>query len=403
MFSFRDLYLAISNCDVHEGWSVILHLALIKRKNPNERTKSIILNVIVMMFHSFNAIRLSSSCFWLTDLNYLFGQTISNIGNVSRLTSAAAGVVLFQCTLYRLIWILRLLSDDKIVEDTTRRLSAERQTTPEQSSKRMKMNRLIIAAVVAGVPGNLVVAIIIYSGMLALNVMAAATTSQVCLWVFWFGVDLVMITFFALDTIIFPCMWFVVILNYCLDIDKLASMVQQLKGCERRHLGNRIADVKKYYEIMIVASESVNRVSAPFLFVIVSCSNMITCLCFFTGMYSNNIIMAVMVPAVGCILAMAATTVLYVASHVTRQSYVIHDAICSAAGNGKLITDLSTSQTKVLLMMMEQMESESHSLALVTTSGERYTSESLVLYLIETALTYLLLITYNQFLNYATI
>lgn len=409
--ALNNVYTATRYGDLHEDWETFLELALVKTRDPRKRKKCITINICIMMFHVFNSYRIAAPSFWQSDYNYVFGHTVSNIGNVAGLTAAAAGTALFQCALYRMLLLRRLLKDDKTFSRTTRKLSLAatsqeqvvgfRRQSMDENDGRLKMNRILIACAVVGFPACCLITVPIVCGMLAFNIMASVTTTQIYWWTFWCVIDNLLVTIFSLDVVIFPCMWLVVTLNYRLDIDKLATKVKLLAGKsrDRSQMAYQFQSMVRAYKRMMKKSVAVNRISAPILFVISSCTNPIACICMFVFMYSDNIIIWTLVPATGVVLAIAASAILFLAANVTRKSDEVHETVMSTTGNRRLGRLLSPQEKQYMLEMGEHLDTESHSLALVTTTGERYTSEALVLYLIETALHYTLLITYENSMN----
>ena len=167
------------------------------------------------------------------------GQTLNKTGNVSKLIVSVIGVALAQSSLYRLVGIRSILKGDMIFMQTLMSMvsgSDEPQTSAvcriqESDTKREAKIRLVRAihslTVLSSVP-TVACAYMGVTGYLWLNIQASRTTFQTCCWVFWYVQDLLIWTVVSFN-IIFPAMWFVVALNYRMDLRSLTAMIQQLK------------------------------------------------------------------------------------------------------------------------------------------------------------------------------
>ena len=140
----------------------------------------------------------------------------------------------------------------------------------------------------------------------------------------------------------------------------------------------------------------VNTMSSQILFVMVLSTTPIACMCMFVFLYSDNVVFQVTVPIAGSLTILSACSLLAIAADITSKSEKMNDLLCTAAARHCFASVFSLSERRLLLVMMEHASSESQFFAITTMDGQRYTNESFVSYLIEAALQYTLIISFNQ-------
>ena len=418
MVSFvKGKYNALRYGDVFQNWDRLMRLVRVTdsdEADPTTRKRKVSISTIITLWMAFTMLRMTLSVFWFTGMDHIMGQTMSNTGNVWKLLVSLASVTHVQLFLYRLVCIRLILSGDMIFMQTLksmvrRHASDEPQTSAdfgiqqseEVHGKKIRLIRLIYSATVIS---SLAIAVCSYSavtGFLWLNIQESQTTFQVCCWVFWYVQDLLLSTATAFDLLICPSMWFVVALNYRMDIMSLTAKIQQLIGMKgmgvrrKQHLP-LFKEISDEYLRLTREIVQVNRMSSPILFVLVLCTTPFVCICVFVTAYSDNWLLQILVPIFGCVYSLFACVLLATAADITSKSENMHDVLCAAAARQSFASLLSVQERRVLLLMMEHAASDSHSFAMTTMDGQKYTMETFVSFLIETGLQYTLLITFNR-------
>ena len=412
----KGKYNALRYGDVFENWDQLMRLVRVTdsdEADPTTRKKKVIISTVIAVYSALTLFRMSLSVFLVTGRDHIMGQTLNKTGNVSKLIVALMGVVLVQWTLYRFVCIRLTLNGDmtfmQTLESMVSRIGSDEATTSAASSievtgpgeVREQKVRLARRVHVLTVVGSLSIAVSAYvaaTGYLWVNIQASRTIFQTCCWVFWWVQDLILVTPLSIDIIICPSMWFVVALNYRMDIMSLTGKIQQLTQVKGKGKKPVLLFKEISVEYLRLARQAVrvNRMSSPILFVLVLCTTPLVDICMFIMAYSDNLLMQTMIPASGFVACLFACVLLAIAADITSQSEKMHEVLCVAAARQSSAPVLSVHEKRVLLLMMEHATSETDSFALTTMVGQRYTMESFVSFLIETGLQYTLLFTLNQ-------
>ena len=411
----KGKYNALRYGDVFENWDQLMRLVRVTdsdEADPTTRKKKVLISSIIALYMALTLFRMSLSVFWITGVDHVMGQTVNQTGNVSKLIVAVIGVVLAQWTLYRLVGIRLILSGDMIFMQTLKSMvsrSDEPRTSTDSSiqqsdesrEQKIRLVRIIHAVTVISGFSIVVCAYMGVTGYLWLNIQASETIFQMYCWVFWYVQDLILVTALSIDIIICPSMWFVVALNYRMDILSLTGKIQQLM--QAKGMGVRggqpnplFREIRDEYMRLVREAERVNRMSSPILFVLVLCTTPLVCICSFIVTYSDNLLMQIMIPAPGCVASLFACVLLAIAADITSKSEQMHEVLCATAARQSCASLLSVQERRVLLLMMEHAASETNTFAMTTMGGQKYTMQSFVSFLIEVGLQYTLLFTLNQ-------
>ena len=418
---FRDKYNALRYGDVFKNWDQLMRLVRVTDSDeayPTTRKMKVLSSTLFALWMAFTLFRITLSVFWITGMSHIMGQTMSNSGNVSKLIVSLAGVCLVQWFLYRLVCILLLLNGDMIFMQTLQSMVCRHgiempqtsrnfriQESEEIRDRKIQLARLIYSAVFLSRFPMAINGYIAVTGYLWLNIQASETTFQICSWIFWYVQDLIMATAFAFDFLIYPSMWFVVALNYRMDIMSLTAKIQQLTQVRGAGVGGKrhvllFRGIRDDYLRLTQQAVRVNRFSSPILLVLVLSTTPILCICVFLAVYSDNLLLQLAVPTVGCVISLFACSLLAIAADITARSEKLYEVLCAAAARQSVASHSSVRERRFLLLMMEHASAETNSFAMTTMDGQKYTMQSFVSFLIETGLQYTLLFTFNRGIAY---
>lgn len=98
---------------------------------------------------------------------------------------------------------------------------------------------------------------------------------------------------------------------------------------------------------------------------------------------------------VAFILIVQEFTILALASRINSLSMRLHNLMCTLTARHK--ASLSVRERQRLLQLMEEVGSEEGLLSLHTLDGQRYTTETFVTFVIDTAIHYTLIVTFGYF------
>lgn len=100
------------------------------------------------------------------------------------------------------------------------------------------------------------------------------------------------------------------------------------------------------------------------------------------------------IPVIGAVTGLFAISLLLMAADITTLAAQVHANLCYTCGrNGNKWT---LKHRLMMLNLVQDAGSHDPPLAMYTINGDKYTSESLLLYLMDTALNYMLLVTLEK-------
>lgn len=385
--------------DVYARWEKLVRLMGItddaEGTTSRQKKDRIWSNMLFMLWFLFGSLRMGfssmiTSHFGITDCDYCMGQTLSRSGNTSKLIEAAAGLSVLQAACYRLACVHLIHKGDMIFMRTVRGITQQ----PVSGGAKRGIGHRVLVVAVAAIRLVSLSCIFMFSGMLLFNIRSSQSITEMICWAFWYTQDLMVVITAVVDTFILPSIWIITVLSYKKELESLLNRVEQMIASKHRsHNRMQLVEMIGSYNSLVQRSVTVNQLSSHVLFVMISCTTPIVTVCLFTALYSDNLFFNIAMPLAGGTVALAAYTLLAVAANITSKSDIIHHALCTMA----VRTRLTARQRHLLLRVIEENGCEKQPLALYTLDGQKYTSESFLLYVIECALQYLLLLTFDGY------
>ena len=385
-------YQSAENVDVHDSWYWILTCSLIVNKRPEDRKKRLyVYNFIFSILYFLNAARYAFA-FAASDRQnaHLYGHTLELVGTS---LSYACGVSIFaQCCFYRLIFIRLIMTNGMVVPQTLRHIVDEGDSRLRDS--KTKMARIVLLSAVSAFAVILIGAGSTFLGLHVMHIIDSNSAFEIFCWLLWWANDIFFLVLAGTDLALFPAMWLLIILNYRMDVVTLKQgMALESGGL----MTERTCDNIRYsYMRLVKQAVAVNRMSSLILFSLVLCTTPIFCTALFIFEHGENRFFSVAIPIAVMPMVLFPWSLLAIAAEVTSLTEGLHGSLCSlfAEQNGK--STVSFGHRSRLLQMLEQMGSEEQLLAMRTADGQKYTSETLVYYLIDTVLHYTLLLTFDR-------
>ena len=386
--------------DVFQNWDQLMRLSHITDSNegdPAARSRKVAINVILAVWLLFCALRISLSQFLMGEngMDHILGHTLCNTGNVYKTIAAMAGFGLVMCASYRLVCIRMTLNDEMIFMRILKHIAY---TGGLQTSK-VKMIRLVHWVTLAASTFFVICALCCMSGMLYVNVQSSNSAFEIGCWIIWYVQD-ISFGFIASDAILFPAIWILTAVNYRMDVRMLCQKVLEVTQLNtagvKREGSARLKEIHRLYNRLTEDAVLVNKMLAPILFVLTLSAIPVACTSLFIAVYADNVFFGVTAPAAGGTFTLAACALLALAADITSQSENLHSLLSIVVNRQSIASCLSQEQRRLLLDMMENVSSENHSLALMTMDGQKFTSQSFAVFLMETAIQYTLLISFNR-------
>ena len=387
----QQKYNSVQNLNVCASWNWVLSKALvaIPRSGEDQKKRLFISNTILTISHILNFVRFSSA-FAASDENaHIYGHSYSDLGSV-KIVSATAAIISAQCCLYRLALVKLIMTDGVIVTQTLSSIADER-----DNSLRASKERLSKMVLLSGVVGFVVITMsggFLFLGMHTMHIMSAESSFETCSWFFWLIVDLMSLALIGGDSALFAAMWILIAINYRLDVLTLTKSVDRANGPDGRYTDRTCNKICTSYIRLVNQAVKVNRMSSFILFSLVLCTTPFFCTALFAVEYGDNLFISVTLFFAIMPVVLFAWSLLAIAANITSLSDALHGRLCSLSARG----GFQSSQKIRLLHIVEQTGSEEQLLALCTVDGQKYTSESLLYYLIETCLHYTLLLTFDR-------
>lgn len=150
------------------------------------------------------------------------------------------------------------------------------------------------------------------------------------------------------------------------------------------------------YHRLTLKSVTVNQFLSPIVNILTIYALPIMCICFFISIYADIVWFNIIFPFMAVTFAMTTCTLLIIAAMITSKGDRIYVHLMEIACVNHKNRSLDQTDRLHLQLMIEDLGSEHHSLALYTMTGHKYTTAFLIDYIIETCLEYFLLMTFNQ-------
>ena len=380
----------------------------ITQATPEEHKKKVlrrhlIRNALFIMWFLY----LSFKQFWsrFTRLpDYVSGNTLSRTGNTAAIMQGLAAVGFTACASYRFAFAKSLLSGS--VEALTATLR-QLHHADGGHEERVKIASKVYLLAVTGIATIHLSLVGMICGLLAVNWITSQSLLERLCWLFYYIIDHALCFTMAVEGMLNPCMWMLVALSFNVDLKLLISHADRLNdllmqsgtaSIDEESVHELFHQLQLKYAFLVMQSQVINRFLAPILFVQSVFAHPIICCCLFISRFSDNIALYASLPGCGVSIAVATYALMAVAASVSAKSDQLHACMCSIAGNNARWPRLTLHQRRQLHEMIEELGSNDRQLlSLYTMDGQKYTSEMLADYVIETCLQYFLLMTFDQY------
>ena len=388
-----QLYESVQNIDVHDFWFRMLSRALVVNPRAQDSKKRLyVFNTILCIWYFMQALRFASTFAVSDDDNaHLYGHTFARAGSV-KLFALCTTIILVQCCLNRLSLIRLIMTDGMIVMKTLQNIVKNRDLVrhaDEQCEAKNRMAKVVVLVATTMAFCMMVSCTSFYFIWHLLHMLSSKSALEACCWLFWGMQDMLVAASVAGDVVLFPAMWILIAINYRTDVMKFTLEIEQ---------ANVSPDYIVYsYVSLVRQAAEVNRMSSFILFSLVLCTTPFSCTALFAVEHGNSLLISILVLACSAPLVLLVWLLLAIAASITSLSDGLHGRLykhlCSISGKETLRNRIR------LLEVLEQMGSEEQLLAFRTLDGQRYTSVSLLHYLVETVLQYTLLMTFDRYLQ----
>ena len=388
-------YESVQYLDIHDSWSRALINALVMNPRPeDEKMRLYTYNIILIICHILNTVRFGSLFAVSDDDNaHLYGHSYSHLKG-AKVASATATIFYAQCCLYRIALMRLIMTEGLIIAQTLKNIVNERDSRLRDSKKQMAKNVLLCAAV--GFVVIMMSGSALFAGMHVMHILFSKSSLETCCWLFWWMVDILALALGVRDIAIFPAMWFLIASNYRTDVIALAQKIDHANGPDVLCTETTCDNICYSYLRLVEQAVTVNRMSSLILFALVICTTPFFCTALFAIEYGGNIFISVTFFIAIFPIVLFAWTLLAIAGEITSLTEGLHGRLCSLAAKASTGTRTFLTQRIQLQQLVEETGSEDQLLALRTIDGQKYTSESLMYYLIETGLQYTLLLTFDR-------
>ena len=400
---WADRWRSFWAADVCAKWASLLRVtATTEAGEEGERSRRrVLIHIALAAWHLGVAMRqLPIGLALPPSMHHIVGHTVSRTGRLSPLI-AGLGSCLWTLALLLRLAAARLTTrgDMEILERITRMVRDE----PERGMRGAKVQacKLVhLLALVAWISVSLT-GVIIVSGLFAVNALTAASWLEVICWSAWWVQDVASVAIAAADFAVLPAVYCLVSLDFLMEMRRFEERVNDCS----QHLGTKIARIEVAVLLeaagqMVREGGRVNRFTPSVLFAILLMTMPISVLCLFLALYSDNWFFTHAFPLVGLVVFSLACALMGLAARVTSASQRIHGRLCSLAQRASR-RDTPLGQRILLLQVIECLGSEEQPLAMYTLTGEQYSSASFAVYLMETAVQFTLLFSFNAYAVYS--
>ena len=386
---------SVQDLDVHDSWFWFLTNALVVNPCPGDPRKLLyVYNSVLSIWFILNSLRFVS-VFAVSDDHYayLYGHTFARAG-WAKILSVTATIINAQCCLYRMAMIRLLLRDAMIVMKTLESIVNERDR--KLCAEKKRMARLVLICAVVTYCVCTIGALSFFTTMQVINILSSNSTFETFCWLFWWTQDVLDVLSSTGDVVLFAAVWVLIAINYRIDVVVLTQGIDQRLASGRPIIETHCDDIRFSYMRLVRQAVEMNRVSSVILFSLVLCTTPFFCTALFAVEYGENLFISVALFIAMFPIVMFAWSLLAITGEITSLTEGLHGRLCSLAAKGSTGTRSFLTQRIQLQQLLEQTGSEEQLLALRTIDGQKYTSESLMYYLIETGLQYTLLLTFER-------
>lgn len=364
------------------GWQNLLRYDFID--SPNTRKdRFLAVNSIIASVQLLILTRLGLLPLLDIDKKYhaAYSTSLIAVGKSHKLVALADLIAGCSCSLHRyiLIYLITKRSDIIFLDTVIRALRDER--------KRTMVKHLYKLAVV-GCFAFVFNLICFFTGLLIVNSIRADSLTDQLWWIFWYPLDLIVVSSSAIDEVLFLIVWIVVVVDFNCDCD---SLDQSFKS------DPSIDHIVRTFSKLVAKTLRFQRLMEYFLTLNVITDYFLVALICYTVSNSDTSLVAIMICVACVILTLIKCMQLAFAAFTCTYSLRLYQSCCcrsvKATRDGTSVRDRMK-----LLFMMESLASNKCFIPLRTLDDEKYDSKRLLLFLIETALNYTLLVTFERFI-----
>ena len=385
--------------DVHDKWLLLMQRLVITDDldtlSEDRRSRMIIKNVICFALLLFTGIRLGTDLmpFFGNLPHFFFGNTLINTGNVINLIMLLAIVTGLQMVVYRYLVLCFLRSGDMRLMPILRSLQLE--ADQELLSKKRALANAVYWGVLISSAMAFVVGNTFMLGLLYFNLINSNSLTEQLAWFFWYTQDVLGTITFIVTLFFLPSTWLLLVLFYRMDLRMTLDKIDRLISRRPRGTSSLLSVITAMILDLERKADHINRFSSPILSVVMTCSSTLAGVCLFLCVFTNITFFRIIFPALGLAFSFSSIVLQAVAGDVSEKSAEVHVLLDRLAGRS--VMDVATK--KRLLQLMERVNSEKQRLALYTATGERCTSLSLIVSLLETGLQFSLLYNFSGYLK----
>lgn len=387
-------YRNLRHGDVNKNWRyVMIHALILDPEEPEHSWQKRVGKTILTVFMLISSLRyISAGLLRGEGHDYMFGHTFLCIGSIGRMTCIAAGLAFTQGTALRILnlqsgfgpqWFLLRLKSMTLYPEQDLRVK-----------KKYMASQVLFLALVA----FLVQTIGCYTiGMttLVINWYTSRSQTETAMWVIWWMQGMALVTLYELDMALFPAIWFVMVVNFRMDLTYLIECVTVRTG-NRKLLRRTWAEMYKLFTELSTQIVNLNRFSAGFLTTIVVFNSRYVCLTAHVTRYTSGYFTLAFL-LVGTHPFILACVVQTLASRINSLADKLHRALCSL--QARSWADLKLRQRVQLLQMLDELNPEQRQLTMTTSEGAKYTSASFAGFVVETISQYLLIVTLEKYIE----
>ena len=359
-----------------QKWEQVLRITLLSEVEPGSRKTSAWINVAISLFILSQAVRLGfTSILDDTGVEHFYGHTVIALGQFWKTSSLIFGFVLVHLASYRLLFAWWQFNHLSITRRTLKKICIEKKRFVEITLKLM-----ITVSITGSLQGLIVCIFFCY-----INVRNSDTMIEVVFWILWTPVDVIVISLSIVTYMIVQCVAGLV-------------MIHQREACCRfiSLLDDNDLDIRKVvysYTELKKTSEMVNSFVSKIVGCIIYFSTPTICVAVFATSETHGFVQ----------LCFAALTIAYSFLSIVVVYLFANLSDCPNQVNNRLlhrVTRVPSTRVKLyLLMLMEDLGSESSQLGMYTMNGSRYDVLAVAQYVADIATNYSLVLTLKDALQ----
>ena len=368
--------------DVYHEWRQIMSLNYMPLEDTPlvERNRFRKISFIVAVIKFIDAVRVGVTYFIFDDtgIEHWFGHTMDPIGKTAKTLGGACTFICLQMGLFRLITTRFDGRNDMMFASVLKSMVRRGES---------KMLKLLLRGIKMSITNVMIVASLFYLRCMLINLSNSGSRTETMIWIFWFIIDIYQVFRTPSDAVIFPIMWILVVRELRREGNELAKSLATEPDFKK---------LFRNYIILKLKAQRVNKMSKEILFAIAFSNTPMICMIVYCVTHIESVYFKVSLAMTGLGVAIIASIVLVFAAGMTTTSRMVHQRLCSLQANAGSSARLNGQQKKLLLSIIEEIGSETPSLAIYTVSGEKYTSLSMLHHFLETVITYTLLVTFES-------